>query len=112
MSDNQEKWKYISGTNQTYQVSNLGNIKGKNKNLLKPTIMKIGYSRVVISLGNRKVLPKYTHHLVVQEFYNHNFRNKSLVINHINGNKLDNRLDNLEIVSRKENALHWAKKNL
>lgn len=111
MYDEQEKWKYITQTNQTYQVSNLGNVKGKKNNLLKPIIMKIGYSKVALSLGNKKVLHKYIHRLVAQEFLNYNFKNKSLVINHINGNMLDNRVDNLELVNRRENALHWVKKN-
>ena len=84
---------------------------GKKNNLLKPTKMKIGYSKVILSLGNRKVLQKYVHHLVAEEFLNHNFKNKDLVINHINGNMLDNRVKNLEIVSRSQNASHWVKKN-
>jgi hypothetical protein len=112
MSDNQENWKNILGTNQSYQISNLGNVKGKKNNLLKPIVMKIGYAKVTLSLGNKKVSQKYVHHLVVEEFLDRNFKNKNLVINHINGSMLDNRLVNLEIVSRKENAIHWAKKNL
>ena len=111
MYDEKEKWKYITQTNQTYQVSNLGNVKGKKNNLLKPIIMKIGYSKVTLSLGNKKVFQKYIHHLVAQEFLNHDLKDKNFVVNHINGNMLDNRVDNLELVNRRENALHWAKKN-
>ena len=111
MSDNQENWKFVTGTNQSYQISDLGNVKGKKKKLLKPTLKNIGYLKVGFSLGNRKIINRYIHHLVAQEFLNHNFSNKDFVINHINENKLDNRLTNLEIVSRKENAKHWAKKN-
>ncbi|MDC0057547.1 NUMOD4 motif-containing HNH endonuclease, partial [Alphaproteobacteria bacterium] len=106
-----EKWKFISHTNNSYQISNLGNVKGKKNQLLKPTLMKIGYYKTALSLEEKTVKQKYVHHLVAEEFLNFSIKNKGLVINHKNGNKLDNRLVNLEIVNRKENASHWAKKN-
>lgn len=100
------KWRDISGTNQNYKISSDGQVIGPSGKILKPTKMQIGYYSVALSLGEGKVIRKYVHRLVAEEFIGP--IKKGDVVNHINLDKLDNRLENLEIVNRKFNGEHWA----
>lgn len=70
----------------------------KNNNLLKFHITN-GYLRTRIENKNY-----YLHRLLAEAFLS-TFNNK-LSINHINGNKLDNRLENLECISLSANTKH------
>jgi hypothetical protein len=106
---NKEVWKEIEFTDGRYKVSNRGNIIGPSGNSLKPTLLQIGYLSVAISFGNRKVKRYYIHRLVAEVFVGP--IPKDYVVNHINHNKIDNRLENLELVTRKSNAIHWAKQS-
>lgn len=112
-----EIWKDITGYEGYFQVSNLGNfrsldrrIKYKNsgtrlypgKSLLTETIVE-GYQRIV--LMKDAVKRRYMcHRLVAQEFIP-NPEGKPF-INHINGNKSDNRAENLEWCTQSENEIH------
>ena len=60
---------------------------------LKPSINKDGYYYVTIISIDRKRVHKRIHRLVADAFLG---KHDDLVVNHINGNKLDNRLTNLE----------------
>ena len=95
-----EIWKTIEKY-PDYQISNLGNVKslkfGKEK-ILKQWIDDLGYCRVDL-IKNEKV-----HQLVAIAFLNHNPCKYKLVINHKNFNRQDNRVENLEIVTQRENA--------
>ena len=112
-----EIWKDITGYEGYFQVSNLGNfrsldrrIKHKDsgtrlypgKPLLKETTLD-GYQRIVLM---KEAIKKrfMCHRLVAQEFIP-NPENKPF-INHINGNKSDNRVENLEWCTQSENELH------
>ncbi|HRK37293.1 MAG TPA: HNH endonuclease [Burkholderiaceae bacterium] len=99
-----ELWRPVLGTSNRYQVSNHGNVMGP-RGPLKPTLMAIGYYSVALSLGQGVVRRQYVHKLVVESFIGDQ---PGLVIDHINGNKLDNRLDNLELVTRQTNAKRWV----
>ena len=95
-----EIWKTIEKY-PDYQISNLGNVKslkfGKEK-ILKQWIDDLGYCRVDL-IKNEKV-----HQLVAIAFLNHTPCKYKLVINHKNFNRQDNRVENLEIVTQRENA--------
>lgn len=86
-----EKWKIINGYNICYQISDRGNIKIKNNELFKIPVMNInGYNFVY--LKDRKI--SYIHRLVAQAFIPN--PNNYPCVNHIDGNKLNNNVDNLE----------------
>lgn len=86
-----EKWKEYNG----FKVSNLGRVIGKNNKILKGHKSDCGY----ISYGGDHILG----HILVWEAFNGQ-KQSGMVINHINGNKHDNRLVNLEQVTPKENS--------
>lgn len=106
-----EIWKDIKGYEKYYEVSTLGNVrrKGKLKNL-KPAPNNKGYLSVGLSVnGIQKT--KYIHNLVAVNFLNHRPEGMSKVIDHIDGNKENNKLDNLQILSNRENISKYITKN-
>lgn len=88
-----------------YYVSKSGEIKGPSGKILKPLLTN-GYLSVAISLGDRKVKREYVHKLVYEAY---NAIPSGYVINHKNHNKLDNRICNLECITRSDNTKHWRK---
>lgn len=117
-----EIWKEIKGYERCYHVSNLGRVKSIGRLsennfagtiFLEERILKHtnshGYRSVVFSLFG-KVKTMSVHRLVAQAFIP-NPENKCDV-NHINGIKHDNRVENLEWNTRSENCLHAFKTGL
>jgi hypothetical protein len=100
-----EFWKNIIG-NEDYQVSNLGNVKSlksSKERVLKGGINSRGYHCVGLCKdGIQKI--RTTHQLVAIHFLNHIPSGLRLVVDHIDGNKRNNTLDNLQILTNRENC--------
>lgn len=99
-----EIYKDVIGYEGFYQVSNLGNIKScKTSFLMKFYLEKKGYYSIKLyknGIGKtRKV-----HQLVAESFLNHKVCGMKLVVNHIDFNKTNNNINNLEIITTRENS--------
>lgn len=86
-----------------YFVSNQGRIKGIRVAYLRPTLSNAGY--LVTALPKDGVRSFYTVHRAVYETFKGNIPPK-MDINHIDGNKQNNHISNLECVTRRENTQH------
>lgn len=112
----EEIWKDIKEY-EGYQVSNLGNVRTHNKKtftkihgerhwkdrILKPKgkNYKTGYRVDLWKDGKPHTL--LVARLVAFTFYNKNINNHKLTVDHLDGNRLNNNINNLELVSLKEN---------
>lgn len=112
---NNEIWKDIPEYEELYQVSNLGRVRSLDRivtrkdgrkqlckgKLLSPCKLRWGYLGVNLSKNN-KGLTKKVHRLVAKTFLNNSFN--LLDVNHIDEDKTNNRLNNLEWCSREYNV--------
>lgn len=86
-----------------YSVDDLGNVYSKSGKVLKPTTNQRGYFMVTLMInGSRKTLT--VHRAILNSFIEPPFENAQ--INHIDGNKQNNQLSNLEWCTAKENIQH------
>ncbi len=108
-----EIWKDIPGYEGHYLASNLGNIKslkhGKEK-LINPFYNEKGYLICFLSKNNNQKKFK-VHQLVAMSFLNHKPCGMESIIDHINNDRTDNKLENLRIVSNRDNC-HRVKHGL
>ena len=103
-----EIWKEIPFTNGEYMVSNHGKVKTtKTGRILKPIIDPRGYERVCLFRSERK--KRYKVHRLVATVFIDNSDNKPQV-NHKDGNKRNNSVENLEWVTNDEN-MHHSREN-
>ena len=96
-----EKWRECCGG--SYEVSDHGRLRRIGGRLLNPKPNEYGYRRVSLHINGRQVY-RVVHRIVLEAFIGVCPAGK--VTNHKNGNKTDNRLDNLEYVTPAENNNH------
>lgn len=99
-----ENWKVIEATNGTMEVSDKGNFK-YNGELYAVKVDQTGYVRVYLHLnfGSRWF---YVHRIVAFYFIENQDSKKYTQVNHIDGNKENNCVSNLEWVSPTQNQQH------
>lgn len=110
-----EEWKDINGFDN-YQISNTGKVRNVKRNKeLKPCIGGNGY--YVINLRcSLKTYTKYIHRLVAEHFLDEPSKEQiiwasetiygKVQVNHKDGNKTNNHIDNIEWSTGKENIQH------
>lgn len=104
-----EIWKDIFGFNGKYQISNFGNIRSKDKLEYKQQTNHKGYKIITLwGDGYRRTIG--VHRLVALHF----IPNPGLLeqVNHIDGNKTNNHVSNLEWCDNKQNQTHAYKLGL
>lgn len=109
----EETWKDVVSYEGIYQVSNLGRIKSVPRKdrrghpwsgrIMKPDITANGYCQILLSKDGVKE-KRYVHHLVMESFVG--TRPDGKQVNHINGDKTDNSIVNLEYCTSSENHFH------
>lgn len=124
----EEIWKDIKGYEESYQISNYGKIKIKGNSRTKKSkekkcwYDKNGYLMTNLSKNNKKK-QYFIHRLVAINFLDKNnfkclpkenkneINIKDLTVNHKDGNKTNNYVDNLEWCTNRYNVNHFYKNN-
>lgn len=114
-----EKWKPIPEYEGLYEVSNIGNVRSligwngreyyTRVKMLKQTNSTTGYKKVELTKKGVKKSIK-THRLVAMAFIEN--KEKKPFVNHIDGNRLNNKVENLEWCTQKENVQHAIRTGL
>lgn len=125
-----EIWKAVRNFQNLYEVSNLGRVRSLDRiliykvvypsgkevqktrvfkgRILKPTMDNCGYYHV--RLADNGIYTLFKVHKLVWQTFNSKIK-RGLTINHINEVKSDNRLANLELMTRKKNLKTFRKNN-
>ena len=105
----EEVWKDVPGYEGLYRVSNTGKVFGiKRKNILAAAPNEKGYMYVVL-YKNGKMKSQRVHKIVMLAFCG---KSNGLEINHIDGDKKNNNLSNLEYCTHYENMHHAIRSGL
>ena len=100
-----ETWKTVESS-LNYEVSNFGSVRNiKTGKMLKVATNNSGYKLVCLSNKNIKQT-SYIHRLVAEAFVDTELDPRTSVVNHIDGNKSNNTIKNLEWATYTDNAYH------
>ena len=111
----QEQWKPIQEFNGEYEVSNLGRVRSMKRyygmvgRIMPQTIQRKGYYAVTFHMNNKAYCRK-VHRLVIEAFTPN--PDSLPCINHIDGNKLNNHVSNLEWCTYQANMQHAVRTGL
>tara|TARA_R110000868_G_scaffold155912_1_gene382541 strand:+ start:2566 stop:3096 length:531 start_codon:yes stop_codon:yes gene_type:complete len=102
-----EIWKDVKHYEGLYKVSNLGRVKSLRCNkekLLKGSLSHDGYRQFTLQCVKRKKYNVWQSHFIVAiTFLNHVRNGADIVVDHIDHDKTNNRLDNLQLITHREN---------
>lgn len=109
-----EEWRSVIGFEGRYEVSNLGRIRSLVKyarwqqvpRLMKTRLNCHGYLMVTLKYGDGRFKSEVVHRLVARAFVDG--YDKELVVNHKDENKVNNRAENLEWISYRENTMYGS----
>ena len=104
MGQQREEFRSVPGYEGYYEVSNFGNVKSlTNDKILKPCLGSRGYYMVRVYKDN-KGNTMSIHVLVAMAFLGHKPDGYKIVVDHIDNNKLNNHVSNLQLISNRENT--------
>ena len=110
-----EIWKDVEGWEGLYKVSNTGRVKSLQlrKGILKPFMTPDGYLRIGLYDGkNKRRKTILVHRLVARAFLPSPPKKLKVEINHVDGDKENNYVENLEWVTHADNMRHAYKNKL
>jgi hypothetical protein len=109
----EEIWKDVKGFNASYQVSDMGRVRSLDRfnsagNKIKGRLLKLrpndkGYFTIKLYLEG-KAKSRTVHQLVAESFLNHEPCRHRIVVDHIDNDKQNNNLTNLQLISQRENS--------
>ena len=106
-----EIWKDIKGYEGIYKISNYGKVFSVPRDkILSPAVCGRGYLKVMLCRDKKDHKNKMIHRLVAEAFLPN--PDGKLTVNHIDGNKLNNAVSNLEWNTYSENLKHAYKNGL
>lgn len=106
-----EEWRLVPSLKNLYEVSNCGRLRSKRRwkttgVVFKGYIDKCGYQRACISILNNR--SNVAVHRLVAEVFNPNWK-PDLVVDHIDGNRLNNIPQNLRMLTHRDNIRAYNK---
>jgi hypothetical protein len=102
----EEIWKDIIGYEGQYKVSSFGRVKSikfNKEKILKLSFHWYGYTQAVLCSKCKRKSVK-VHQLVAEAFLNHKRCGYKLVVDHKDNNPSNNRVDNLQLITQRENC--------
>ncbi len=109
---------YYNGLETNFEVTKCGRVKRIKKDWLISTRRKFkigeidfselkihpaGYQRIGINVKGKKTPTVFVHQLVAAVFLGYKWNGHKLVVDHIDSNKLNNHLNNLKLITQREN---------